>query len=200
MPKIVNKDKKRDEIAISCISLFMEKGFNKLTVSDIALHANIGKGTIYSYFKNKDDIIFALIEIEQNNYDKEVLDSISKTQSIQEQVYSLFSLCIDKNMESEKRRKMYMEFISICLSSPSHEMIQFQENIKVKYTNWLKDIFTQAIKENKIKIESLDLVDGLFATAEGVLMFPYIENYSGSDILKSHIYSLFKLIEIKKEQ
>ncbi len=196
MAKIVNKNKKRDEIASSCINLFIEKGFNKPTISEIALNAKIGKGTIYSYFKNKEDIIFAIIEIEQNNYDKEVLSSISQTQSIKEKICSLFSLCIDQDKEAIKRRKMYIEFISICLSTPSIEMIQFQENIKVKYTNWLRDIFKQGIKEKKIKLESLELVDGLFATAEGVLMFPYIENYSGVDILKSHIYSLFKLIEI----
>ncbi|HEO66026.1 MAG TPA: TetR/AcrR family transcriptional regulator, partial [Spirochaetes bacterium] len=36
-------------------------GFNKTTVEEIAEDANIGKGSIYSHFKSKKEILIALI-------------------------------------------------------------------------------------------------------------------------------------------
>ncbi len=199
MPKIVNKLQKRQDIALSSTELFIEKGFHKLTVSEVAKNAHVAKGTIYEYFNSKEDIIFAIIEYAQTSYDNEVLTNINNTKSIKDKVIHLFSLCIARDSESIKRRKIYKEFISIVLSEPSDEMLKFQQEMKIKYTNWLKDILTQGIKEKNLKPESLDFADGLFIMAEGVLMFSHMPNYFDTNILQSHIDSLFKLIQIGED-
>ncbi|MCK5110036.1 MAG: TetR/AcrR family transcriptional regulator [Arcobacteraceae bacterium] len=196
MPKIVDKLQKRQDIALSSTELFVEKGFHKLTVSEVALNAHVAKGTIYEYFESKEDIVFAIIEYAQKAYDDEVLTNINNTQSIKEKVSALFSLCIAKDSEAIKRRKIYKEFIAIVLDEASDEMIKFQQDIKNKYTNWLKDILLQGIKDKKLKPEVLEFADGLFAMAEGVLMFSHIQNYFDENILQLHIDALFKLIQI----
>ncbi len=200
MPKIVDKLQKRQDIALSSTELFVEKGFSKLTVSEVAKNAQVAKGTIYEYFESKEDIVFVIIEYAQKSYDNEVLTNIDKTQSIQEKVSYLFSLCIEKDVDAIKRRKIYKEFISIVLNEPSVKMIKFQQDIKDKYTNWLKDILRQGINDKKLKPEALEFADGLFAMAEGVLMFSDIKNYFDENILQSHIDSLFKLIQIGDEE
>ena len=195
MPKIVNRLQKRQDIALSSTELFIEKGFSKLTVSEVAKNAQVAKGTIYEYFDNKDDIVFAIIEYAQKAYDNEVLNNVNKTESIKKKISYLFSLCIAKDIESVKRRKMYKEFISIILNEPSDKMIKFLHDIKNKYTNWLKSILQQGIKENKLKPEALEFADGLFAAAEGVLIFSNTRNYFEENILELHINSLFKLLQ-----
>ncbi len=200
MPKIIDKLQKRQDIALRSTELFVEKGFSKLTVSEVAKNAQIAKGTIYEYFESKEDIVFAIIEYAQKAYDNEVLTNINKTQSIKEKVNYLFSLCIAKDLDAVKRRKIYKEFIAIVLSEPSVKMIKFQQDIKDKYTNWLKDILIEGIKDKKLKPEALEFADGLFAMAEGVLMFSHIKNYFDADILQSHIDSLFRLIQIGDEE
>jgi len=62
LPKIVDKEQKRLEIASKSKELLIEKGIAKLTVSEVAKNAGIGKGTIYQYFSSKDDIVFAVID------------------------------------------------------------------------------------------------------------------------------------------
>ena len=39
----------------------MQKGYAKVKVIDIAEQAGIGKGTVYEYFKSKDDILMELV-------------------------------------------------------------------------------------------------------------------------------------------
>jgi len=63
LAKIVDKVQKKKDIALSCKELFVENSINNLTISQVASTAGVGKGTIYEYFKNKEDIVFKIINI-----------------------------------------------------------------------------------------------------------------------------------------
>jgi len=43
-------------------SVFSEKGYIQATISEIAKMSNVSEGTIYEYFKNKDDLLFSIPE------------------------------------------------------------------------------------------------------------------------------------------
>jgi len=43
-------------------AVFAEKGFQEATISQIARKANIAEGSIYDYFKNKEDLLFSIPE------------------------------------------------------------------------------------------------------------------------------------------
>jgi AcrR family transcriptional regulator len=53
---------KRAEILNAALKLFAEGGYEPTTVDEIAARAGIGKGTIYLYFENKEQIFLAVIE------------------------------------------------------------------------------------------------------------------------------------------
>ncbi|MGD9239302.1 MAG: TetR/AcrR family transcriptional regulator [Desulfobacterales bacterium] len=56
------KMKKRNQIIEAAAQVFAKKGYSGAVVADIALQANIGKGTVYEYFKSKEDLFFAVFE------------------------------------------------------------------------------------------------------------------------------------------
>jgi AcrR family transcriptional regulator len=60
MPKIVDREKKRAEIAQKAVALFARKGFQATTIQDIADAAQLGKGTIYHYFRTKEEILLVI--------------------------------------------------------------------------------------------------------------------------------------------
>jgi AcrR family transcriptional regulator len=53
---------KRLEILTAAKNLFAQKGFERSTVEEIAARANVGKGTVYLYFENKEQIFMAILE------------------------------------------------------------------------------------------------------------------------------------------
>ena len=55
------KDKK-DRIIEAAARVFSQKGYAGSSVADIAVKAEIGKGTIYAYFNSKEDLFFAVFE------------------------------------------------------------------------------------------------------------------------------------------
>jgi len=52
----VEKNQKRQDILQAAMALFMDKGFQNTKMEDIAIDAGVGKGTLYEYFENKQDI------------------------------------------------------------------------------------------------------------------------------------------------
>jgi TetR/AcrR family fatty acid metabolism transcriptional regulator len=57
MPK---KSVKRQLIIQAAIEVYSKKGFKKSSISEIAKKANVADGTIYQYFKNKEDLFFSI--------------------------------------------------------------------------------------------------------------------------------------------
>ncbi len=53
---------KRSKILQSALRVFAEKGFYNSKVSEIAKEAEIANGTVYLYFRNKNDILISLLE------------------------------------------------------------------------------------------------------------------------------------------
>ena len=72
MAIIVNKEEKRRAIALACSELLLEHGINDLTISQIAETAGVGKGTIYEYFENKEDIVFDDVDAVLENIPKNI--------------------------------------------------------------------------------------------------------------------------------
>jgi len=54
------KERRRQQIIVAAKRIFSAKGFNKATMEDIAKEAELSPGTIYLYFKNKDELYASL--------------------------------------------------------------------------------------------------------------------------------------------
>ena len=67
------------KIIDAATKVFAKKGFYNAKVSEIAQEAGIADGTIYIYFKHKDDILISLFEEKM----KEVLDNMKKQISLE---------------------------------------------------------------------------------------------------------------------
>lgn len=57
---------RRESIIQAAIEVFSKKGFQAAGISEIAQRAGVAGGTIYQYFKNKEDLFFS-IPIEKTN-------------------------------------------------------------------------------------------------------------------------------------
>src|SRR5438876_12129360 len=53
---------KRGRIMDAAIKVFAERGFHTATVAEIARAAGVADGTIYLYFKGKDDLLLRLFD------------------------------------------------------------------------------------------------------------------------------------------
>jgi AcrR family transcriptional regulator len=68
------KQQTRDRIVQAGLELFGRHGIDGTTIDDVALAADVGKGTIYNYFRTKEDILVAFIV----DIEREVQDEVSR--------------------------------------------------------------------------------------------------------------------------
>ena len=57
---MARNSEKKPQIIDAAIKVFAQKGFYNSKVADVAREAGIADGTIYLYFKNKDDLLISL--------------------------------------------------------------------------------------------------------------------------------------------
>ena len=165
MAIIVNKEEKRRNIALSCRELLLEQGINSLTISHIAKTAGVGKGTIYEYFENKEDIVFEIITTFIVEHEKRLSELASTQIPTKEKLFKFFYLLFEDELV-RKQLKVYKEFLAISLSSEPEEMLEFSQRCHDRFTMILTQILesgrdTGEIVENKLIHES-SLI--LFAT------------------------------------
>src|SRR4029450_12676589 len=67
-------DERRDQILDCALEVFARKGFHDASIADICARAQIGRGTLYQYFKDKRDVLAALIDRIVNRIIKAVED------------------------------------------------------------------------------------------------------------------------------
>ncbi|MCF8079699.1 MAG: TetR/AcrR family transcriptional regulator [Desulfobacterales bacterium] len=54
------KERRRQQIMVAAKRVFSTRGFNRATMEDIAREAELSPGTLYLYFKNKDELYASL--------------------------------------------------------------------------------------------------------------------------------------------
>jgi len=197
MAIIVDKVQKRKDIALACSDAVLESGIRNLTISKLAEAAGIGKGTIYEYFENKDDIVFEIVNIMMQEHDERKEKKLLKASSTKEKVEIFLSFFYSK--ENAVLIKIYKEFVSISLSNPNQSIIEFQAKCSQSYYEWFSNIIESGIEKGELIQESKALAKGLFAIGEGMFIMNAISNDSTllqKDITE-FVETIFKLIEVK---
>ena len=55
-------DRRRHQVFFASMHLFLEKGFQETSMQEIAAASDMGKSTLYDYFKTKDEILLSVVE------------------------------------------------------------------------------------------------------------------------------------------
>lgn len=130
------KTEVKEKIVQAAITTFSKYGYDKTRMDDIAKSANLGKGTLYLYFKSKEELFYAISE----NSIKELKEQLSK----------LFSKKEDLVHDAEKFYDQYRNLIHDS-EKVSFEMIaESSRNPKLR-----KALYEQRMKVYDIVIDYL---------------------------------------------
>jgi AcrR family transcriptional regulator len=89
MPKIVDKEQKRTEIARKTMPLIAEHGFENTPVRKITAEVGIGKGTFYDYFTDKEDILNEIMRLVVTDWTNLIISRIVNSTDPLEKLFIL---------------------------------------------------------------------------------------------------------------
>lgn len=91
------KERRRQQIIVAAKRVFSQKGFNKATMEDIAKEAELSPGTLYLYFKNKEELYASLslrilqyLHIRVEHVNKEDMPPEEKIEALMEAMYDVY--------------------------------------------------------------------------------------------------------------
>lgn len=86
------REEKSVRIIESAIRIFAKKGFYNSTIADVAKMAEVAEGTIYLYFKNKDDLLISIFEHSIDFFIQEVRPALEPIQDPKEKLKLFLNL------------------------------------------------------------------------------------------------------------
>jgi len=199
MAIIVNKEEKRSNIACSCKEILLEHGIKNLTISQIAKTAGVGKGTIYEYFENKEDIVFEIITMFITEHEKKLQEITDQNISTKDKLFHFFYM-IHEDENSNKQLNIYREFLAISMTNGTQEMVDFNIKCREKFTDILGQIIKEGIMKGEIRTEAQDMVSALLTFKIGLVVETHTAALDPKDEIARFLYALFKVIEIKENK
>jgi AcrR family transcriptional regulator len=122
---MINKEEYRKRIIITSGEIFSRYGFKKATMDEIARGINMGKSSIYYYFKSKEDIFEAVVLYEANILRNDLTTAIK---SVESPIEKLRNYVFVRMKSFEKLSNYYNAIFDKNL-----DHFDFIENVRSKY-------------------------------------------------------------------
>ena len=195
MAKIIDKEEKRCDIALSAITLFCEKGIQQTSIDQIAKSAGVAKGTIYLYFKNKEEIVFTIWDILTQQHEEVFYKRINPNMSAKEKIleYYNFSEC-QEGFDKEQTLILFQHFVSSMLIDKTSLYTAYFEKFFQKDYDFITSCFYEGIKKGEFVIEDVDmLANSIIMVLKGLLVRAKASNMGfdeAQEMLTKHIIYL----------
>ncbi|WP_231715588.1 TetR/AcrR family transcriptional regulator [Desulfosarcina widdelii] len=138
---IVTKKKnmaKYQRILDAAISVFAEQGFFQSTIAQIAKEAGVADGTIYLYFKNKDDILVQFYQYKTRQIFERFREAVSKPATAEEKLRCLIRVHLQ---EFQKDRNM-----AIVYQAETHQNRTLGTELIKEMSKMYRDIISEVVE------------------------------------------------------
>ena len=88
----IKKRELREVIYETAMALFLQKGFDNVTVEDITHQIEIAKGTFFNYFPNKESILLYFMRRHLDEVKDQIPRAIKEVKTTQQKLDHLFSI------------------------------------------------------------------------------------------------------------
>ena len=201
------KERRRQQIMIAAKRVFYNKGFAKVTMEDIAREAELSPGTLYLYFKSKDELCASLsvrilqylnIRLRHVSTEKE-LDGQQKLEALKDAIIDVYEF--DPLILINLFRLQSSE----TLKNLSPQLIADIKELFSSSLGAMSDIFNEGINKGVIIDKKPEAIaDLLWALFSGVVLWGESKKIMNNDkdYLKQALETAFEVffLGIKKEK
>jgi len=184
---------RREIILEAAEGLFEIKGFETTTVDEIASSAELGKGTIYSYFRSKEEIYIAILEKGLNVLMEKCRQAIGGSNSATEALNNLYLTFVKYHQEHQG----FIE--TLILQADEQRALKLGDliiNLRGKATDWV-DLVSEVLKWGIQKGEFAELeVNKVANVIIGMIVGLIIQSKIGqiSEELGSYRDTMFQML------
>lgn len=180
----------RDIIIEASRDLFAHYGYKKTTMDDIAGAMRKGKSSLYYYFKNKEDIFTAVIELESQllfNKLKDIVDSQSKASE------KLHDYVITR-METISKLQNYQNVLKEGIYGGYEFLEGVNEKGEAIESEYLKTILDEGVLKSEFHVKNTRLGAIGIVTALRGLEIPIFRGTEETDNLSEQLENVMQIL------
>lgn len=151
-------ESKHQKILQAAVKVFSEKGFYNSRVSEIAKEANVADGTIYLYFKNKDDILISLFEEEFGKIVQNMRAALEKDKDALQKI-KRFAIT---HLSIVTKQQELAEVMGVEVRQSSKFMKEYVNKPFIEYLNIIRSVVIEGQEKGLIR---KDLTPGIMKRA-----------------------------------
>ncbi len=161
--------------------LFAKKGKDNVTMNEIATASNKGRRTLYTYFKNKEDIYRTAIKFELNLIITDLEDNLNSTISS----YAKLKKHLITHLYSTKEVVQRNGTLRAAFFRDILEVERYRKELDKAERKIIKDILDEGISNGEFIQCNTDILSIITLNALKGLEVPYIINNISSDLEKN---------------
>jgi AcrR family transcriptional regulator len=167
--------KTRDMLIDVARQLFARIGVDDTTMNDIAMASKKGRRTLYTYFKNKNEIYQAVVETELNRLYKMLQDVAAKSLPADEKLITF----IYTRLDTIKSIVLRNGTLRANFFRDIWRVEKVRKNYDIRETELIKGILEAGIKEHVFEMPDVEITAEVLHHALKGLEVPYIRGSMG---------------------
>lgn len=168
-PKIVDKDEKRAEILATATRVFARSGYAATRIEDVALEAGVAKGTVYTYFKSRDEILLTAFEVFEEKLLAGVRAVVEKDDSALQRLRAVIRTVIGSMEDEPELARVVLDFWAAG-TFEGKTGIDFGR-VYAEYRNIMVGLLEEAKQEGTVRRDLPENTPAVIVgTLEGVLL------------------------------
>ncbi len=192
------KEQRKSEILEAARNVFSKKGFNSATMEEIASQAELSPGTLYLYFKNKEELHTSLsIEILKHLV-KEIQKAVELDITIEEKVERFMEVFIEMyDYDSNILINLFHLQSGETLKNLSEEVLEQITTYSTLSHRAIVDVIRQGIEQGIfIDEHPVALADILWASYSGIVLWVGSKRLldDNKDFVKSTLRTAFQIL------
>jgi TetR/AcrR family fatty acid metabolism transcriptional regulator len=182
---------KRDRILKAAVKVFAKNGFYATRVSEIAKAAGVADGTIYLYFKNKDDVLITIFE----DGIQQLLAILRDVAAAQEPFDARIKRIIELQLGLLEDQRDLAEVITVNLRQSSTLLKQYAAPLFMEYIDVIAGLIREGQKQGAFRkdVNARVVARSLFGALDAILLTWALGEADPASLRKaaSHCASLF---------
>ena len=145
----LSKDKR---IEIAAEEIFSKYGYEKATLDQIIALADVGKGTVYKYFGNKEQLFYKLVVAKNEPFVEALREAVEGEHELKSKLTAYFKVMV----EFYQKNCALWQIIYFEMLNSSYCTIVYDENDSAKVVaRYSEDMVSEEVKERFLRYHNL---------------------------------------------
>lgn len=185
--------KTRQKLLEVARDLFAHKGLEATTMNDIAAASGRGRRTLYTYFRNKEEIYYAVIEEELERLSEKMDEVAAMNVEPEEKIFAMIyaHLCIIRDTVARNGTLRAEFFRNIWMVEKVRKAFDEEER------RILTKVLNEGVEKGRFRIENVTLMADIIHYSVKGLEVPYIYDRLGEGLSEDETYPIVKGIVLR---